>query len=134
MKELYTKLKDQHVVLLRQEADVRKQQSSLAEQCEHANKMKKELEKRLEEAIEEKTKIEANLQSKTAEYQSLKSENEKNQASQIAITQVVFFFKAFEQNLMNNFFLIFRQIKISSNYKEINYKNRSLNWKKQTKK
>ena len=119
LKELYTKLKDQHVALLRQvyyitykkirqlnnyfkikEADVRKQQLSLQETCEHANKVKKELEKRLEEAVEEKTKCETIIQTKTAELQSLKTENEKSQASFIASNQVRFKLN-FNLNLIN---------------------------------
>ena len=52
--------------------------------------MKKEIEKRLEEAIEEKTKCEANLQAKTTELQSFKTENEKSQAAFISSNQVYF--------------------------------------------
>lgn len=67
---------------------MRKQQLSLQQACEHANNMKKELEKRLEEAVEEKTKCESVIQAKAAEMQLLKSENEKSQASFIASNQV----------------------------------------------
>lgn len=51
--------------------------------------MKNELEKRLEEAIEEKTKCESIIQAKSTELQSFKSENEKNQATQISSNQVL---------------------------------------------
>lgn len=88
MKELYNKLKEEHVTLLRKEADVRKQKSSLAESLEHANKMKGELEKRLETAEKDKLKIEENMQAKLNELASMKSDTEKKQAEQLSANQV----------------------------------------------
>ena len=103
------KFKDQHVVLLRQvraltknlnlkflfkiillkkEADVRKQKLSLAEACEHSNKMKKELQSRLDEAILDKAKSEEALLERSNELQSLKSETEKNHADFLNSNQV----------------------------------------------
>jgi huntingtin interacting protein 1 len=87
MKELYTKLKNEHVNLLRQEADVRKQKASLAETCEHAKKMQRELEKRLEDEVAEKSKLETSLQSKVSELQAIKSETEKSQSDYLAINR-----------------------------------------------
>lgn len=76
MKDLYTKLRNEHVALLRQEADVKKQKDSLMETCEHANKMRTEFEKRLEEATTEKAKLETELQAKLSELQVLKKVEE----------------------------------------------------------
>lgn len=89
MKELYTKLKDQHVALLRQEADVRKQKLTLAENCEHSNKVQKELQSRLDEAMSDKAKCEEALQERLNDFQSYKSENEKSQAENINLNQVI---------------------------------------------
>lgn len=87
MKELYTKLKDQHVVLLRQEADVRKQKLTLAENCEHSSKIQKDLQTRLDEAMNDKVKSDEALQEKLNDFQSYKSENEKSQAENINLNQ-----------------------------------------------
>jgi len=87
MKDLYTKLKDQHVTLLRQEADVRKQKFSLAEECEHLNRTKKELQSRMNEAVGEKLKFEESLQEISNELQCLKSENEKSQMENLNMNQ-----------------------------------------------
>ena len=70
------------------EADVRKQKLSLAEACEHSNKMKKELQSRLDEAILDKVKSEEALLVKSNELQSLKSEAEKNHADFLDSNQV----------------------------------------------
>ncbi|CAF0771700.1 unnamed protein product [Brachionus calyciflorus] len=87
MKELYNKLKDEHVALLRQEADARKQKALLSEASEHSKKMQTELEKRLEEANSEKAKLESSLKEKGDELQNLRSELELNQTDKQTANQ-----------------------------------------------
>lgn len=84
MRDLYNKLKNEHVVLLRQDAELKKQKALLAEESEHAKKVKEDCEKRMEQAIAEKSRLETSMQARLNELQQVKTESEKSQADQLS--------------------------------------------------
>jgi chaperonin cofactor prefoldin len=59
----------------------------LAEESDHAKKVKEDCEKRMAEAIAEKASVESTMQARLNELQQVKSESEKYQADQLSNVQ-----------------------------------------------
>ena len=68
---------------------MRKQKASMVETCEHATKMKAELEKRLEVDAKDIDELKRVVQEKQTELQLLKTESEKAQINFMSTNQVL---------------------------------------------